>query len=685
MIFSSNGRIYYASESVSSLLGYLPSELTNSSIYEITYEEDQSLLYNILLNPSPVLDHHQIKEEHQVSFTCHIKRGSLDLQEEPTYERVRFVGYFRSNSDIESLLPSNRYSSSTSDSKVIFVGTGRLLTPHLIQYMSLVDSTKLEFTSRHSLEWKFLFLDHRAPPIIGYLPFEVLGTSGYDYYHVDDLDKVVSCHESLMKKGEGTSCHYRFLTKGQQWIWLQTRFYIDYNQWNSKPEFIVCTHKVVSYTEVLKQLKKLKDGPNQETTESITAAVITPTATKQTRSSWSPKSSRTKITSQNIYRGTEADTASLSVSPQSLRQSVSTTQSPKSKIIQNTVKSGPGLNGQRLGLNGQGTIVNGQVPPSRREPGACGQGPESNEQNLGSGGQGLVSSVQGLGSSGQGSRSNGLGPELSGQRPGPSGQISRPRRQLAIELGPDEVCNNYIEPNYTESIISAVPATNFLSPAPPVTVTLPSTMVVNPQSITAISQNQMQSELQRKHEELQQLIVHQQEELRRVSEQLLIARYGILSPLINTNLPQYNGAAGIGSVGSVSVTGACQGNEERTEPTSVNDVSINILPVPVSIPVPVSVPVPILPIPTFPHSPTVIPVAPIVIPAQVTDNSATVPFISQQRLLQEPRRHEGIQHSQQAQGQGLIDGEMINYSIGQQDIIYNNAEARNTHRSMINQ
>jgi len=39
-------------------------------------------------------------------------------------------------------------------------------------------------------------LFHRAPPIIGYLPFEVLGTSGYDYYHVDDLEKVVTCHEA---------------------------------------------------------------------------------------------------------------------------------------------------------------------------------------------------------------------------------------------------------------------------------------------------------------------------------------------------------------------------------------------------------------------------------------------------------------------------------------------------------
>lgn len=80
----------------------------------------------------------------------------------------------------------------------LFVGTGRLQTPQLIREMSIVDSAKSEFISRHSLEWKFLFLDHRAPPIIGYLPFEVLGTSGYDYYHVDDLDKVVSCHEACM-------------------------------------------------------------------------------------------------------------------------------------------------------------------------------------------------------------------------------------------------------------------------------------------------------------------------------------------------------------------------------------------------------------------------------------------------------------------------------------------------------
>jgi circadian locomoter output cycles kaput protein len=102
---------------------------------------------------------------------------------------------------------------------LVFVASARLQTPQLSVEMSIVDVSKSEFTSRHSLEWKFLFLDHRyyfeknsnvltkhaiiyylysysGPPIIGYLPFEVLGTSGYDYYHVDDLEKVSSCHEA---------------------------------------------------------------------------------------------------------------------------------------------------------------------------------------------------------------------------------------------------------------------------------------------------------------------------------------------------------------------------------------------------------------------------------------------------------------------------------------------------------
>ncbi|ELK34726.1 Circadian locomoter output cycles protein kaput [Myotis davidii] len=46
------------------------------------------------------------------------------------------------------------------EDRVCFVATVRLATPQFIKEMCTVEEPNEEFTSRHSLEWKFLFLDH---------------------------------------------------------------------------------------------------------------------------------------------------------------------------------------------------------------------------------------------------------------------------------------------------------------------------------------------------------------------------------------------------------------------------------------------------------------------------------------------------------------------------------------------
>ncbi|GIX83106.1 circadian locomoter output cycles protein kaput [Caerostris darwini] len=267
IVFSCNGQILYTSESTASLLGYLPSRIY-SSVYDIILETDRHILYKVIGNP-PNTSSNSVSKDSFISLSLHMKRGPIHSQSN-SYEFVHLLGtFYHWPSSYESSntagfdCDSNSCSSICSMPSVggelrsCFVAVGRLHTPHLLRVVNLPDDTKNEFTSRHSLEWKFLFLDHRAPPIIGYLPFEVLGTSGYDYYHVDDLENISSSHELLMNTGEGTSCFYRFLTKGQQWIWLQTRYYISYHQWNSKPEFIVCTHTVVSTEKVLKSMQEM--------------------------------------------------------------------------------------------------------------------------------------------------------------------------------------------------------------------------------------------------------------------------------------------------------------------------------------------------------------------------------------------------------------------------------------------
>lgn len=62
------------------------------------------------------------------------------------------------------------------------------------------------------------------------------------------------------------------------------------------------------------------------------------------------------------------------------------------------------------------------------------------------------------------------------------------------------------------------------------------------------SQSQIQGQLQRKHEELQQAIYEQQRELQRVSEQLHMARYGT-SPILNVpNFSEIQAPYFVGSV-----------------------------------------------------------------------------------------------------------------------------------------
>lgn len=105
-----------------------------------------------------------------------------------------------------------------------------------------------------------------------------------------------------MEKGEGTSCYYRFLTKGQQWIWLQTRFYISYHQWTARPEFVVCTHRIVCYNDVF-----IKEQQNYRSSDSTQGNANSSNIESSARSTADAK--ETKTTEK---RGSNSSNAGIS-------------------------------------------------------------------------------------------------------------------------------------------------------------------------------------------------------------------------------------------------------------------------------------------------------------------------------------------------------------------------------------
>ncbi|GFY38591.1 circadian locomoter output cycles protein kaput [Trichonephila inaurata madagascariensis] len=472
IVFSCNGQILYTSESTASLLGYLPSRIY-SSVFDIIHEMDKSSLYKLISSP-PSSSNNSISKDSFVSLTLHMKRGPIHSQGSSSYELVQLLGTFYhwpssyegSNSaafDCDSNSCSSICSmpSAGGELRSCFVAVGRLQTPHLLRVVNLSDETKNEFTSRHSLEWKFLFLDHRAPPIIGYLPFEVLGTSGYDYYHVDDLDNISASHELLMNTGEGTSCFYRFLTKGQQWIWLQTRYYISYHQWNSKPEFIVCTHTVVSTEKVLKSIQEM------------------------------PKRFLKKTSSNHNSSPTQS--ACLSPSP-----SISSLGSLSSDPLEQASAKSAGSSNVRMN-----TVL---YPREKLMPSPISRAPP---------------------------------PPLADSFAEPHPHIT-PHHQVSQGVSSDMNAISSTGP----AIIS--PQSNHISPdhstplppplmSPDVSVGMP--QFQGERSPSAVNQVQMHEYLRRRHQILQQQIMAQQEELRRVSEQLMLVQFANPNAVPSAHIP----------------------------------------------------------------------------------------------------------------------------------------------------
>ncbi|XDV21115.1 hypothetical protein PO909_026285 [Leuciscus waleckii] len=363
---TTDGNIIYVSDSVSSLIGHLPSDMVDQNILNFLPEREHGEVYKLLsshmlLTEPSAVDLLNSNETH-VEFCCHLARGNVDPKEPPTYEYVKFVGDFKFHNNVP-LSTCNGYElafprtlQSSLDEQICLIATVRLVTPQFLKDMCNMEDVCDEFTSRHSLEWKFLFLDHRASPIIGYLPFEVLGTSGYDYYHVDDLELIAQCHKQLMQFGKGKSCYYRFLTKGQQWIWLQTHYYITYHQWNSKPEFIVCTHNVVSYAEVRAERRRefgLEESSSDMATSSVKGQEVFLDMCPPLKKARDRINSARSVSSQSSRKSSHT-ALSDSASNSSVRYTEACTSSRQSASV------GPEKNSSRMPHSGSKTLIQRQ-------------------------------------------------------------------------------------------------------------------------------------------------------------------------------------------------------------------------------------------------------------------------------------------------------------------------------------
>ncbi|CAF1032462.1 unnamed protein product [Adineta steineri] len=249
-------KIVYVSKNIHSYFGYSQEELINHSLFDFILPSNHDQLLAYLLN------------NHQVLQTCDISwKRAVDND----YEQCTLIGAYRTINENEQYFMS-----------IVKINTlDRMLRMN-------ADYPVEEFITYLNTQGKFVYIDSKAREMLGYDPFELIGRTYFDFVHPDDLPVIVRAYKLWKENGNEKSEPYRFLTKDDQWILLQTSSQAHINKWTGKVESYICTTYIVQCHSLQQQFAERPINIQTNNSDNSADALLSPsmiTTTAQSSSS----------------------------------------------------------------------------------------------------------------------------------------------------------------------------------------------------------------------------------------------------------------------------------------------------------------------------------------------------------------------------------------------------------------
>ncbi|CAF1257354.1 unnamed protein product [Adineta steineri] len=262
-------KIVYVSKNIHSYFGYSQDELINHSLFDFILPSNHDRLLVYLLN------------NHQVLQTCDIswKRAADD-----DYEQCTLIGAYRTINENEQYFMS-----------IVKINTlDRMLRMN-------ADYPTEEFITYLDTQGKFIYIDSKARQILGYSPFEMIGHTYFDFVHPDDLAVIVRAYKLWKENGNEKSEPYRFLTKDEQWILLETSSQANINTWTGKVESYICTTYIIECHSLQQLLAKrpINIPANNSNTDVVLLPLMITTTTTLLPSSISNNQENNSSSSEN--------------------------------------------------------------------------------------------------------------------------------------------------------------------------------------------------------------------------------------------------------------------------------------------------------------------------------------------------------------------------------------------------
>ncbi|XP_015926692.1 aryl hydrocarbon receptor isoform X2 [Parasteatoda tepidariorum] len=233
MILTCDGEVFYTSHTVETYLGFHQSDICHQSVYELVHSEDREELQRHLLWNSQLPPERTDLNLQQTLENCQYLERNFTVRFRCLLDNTS--GFLRL--DIRGRIKILHGQNQKEPPLALFAVCTPFGPPSLLE-MPQKDSM---FKSKHKLDLSLVSMDTRGKQLLGFSDSELSNKGGYDLVHYDDLAYVASAHQELLKTGASGLIAYRLLAKDLKYQWLQTSARLVYK--NSKPDFILCTHR----------------------------------------------------------------------------------------------------------------------------------------------------------------------------------------------------------------------------------------------------------------------------------------------------------------------------------------------------------------------------------------------------------------------------------------------------------
>ncbi|XP_076286045.1 uncharacterized protein LOC143211865 isoform X2 [Lasioglossum baleicum] len=292
IVVTTTGKIVYVSQLVQEHLGHIQKELVGNSLYDYIHPKDRSELTKNLTvdnmsgvasssssipqltdasndnstsseDSSLVRNERKPFQEQRRTFELRMVHRTASRREHTQYKQFEVSGVIRlaekcKSQDSQDNRTRHREIGSTSND-VIFVGIARLLRKQPITGVSIIDANKDEYLTRHLVDGRILYCDHRVSVVAGYMAEEVSGLSAFNFMHKDDLWWAMIALRQMYVRAEtyGSSC-YRLLTKTGEFIYLRSHGYLEQDETTQTVISFVCINTLVSKEEGIQLVEQMK-------------------------------------------------------------------------------------------------------------------------------------------------------------------------------------------------------------------------------------------------------------------------------------------------------------------------------------------------------------------------------------------------------------------------------------------